>query len=163
MLKISICPAVVEDAAAIAALNESCLGKSFPVSSVQAQLKTILRRTDEKLLVAVYRGQPIGYIHARDDLSTYRAPRKMILALAVDKEYRRHGVGTALMDAVAAWAKETRCEAIGVTVGSSKAAQSFFTAYGCEERLNRKPFYKSIVDPKSTILERLENSYGKKE
>lgn len=162
MLKISICPAVVEDAEAIAALNESCFGKVYPVASVQAQLKTILRRADEKLLVAVYRGCMIGYIHARDDLATYRAPRKAILAVAVDKEYRRQGVGTQLLDAIVAWANEERCEAIGMMVGGSKAAQGFFASYGCEERLNRKPYYKSVAGPKSPILERLENSYGEK-
>ena len=138
MLKVSICPAVYEDAEAIAQLNESCFGRSFPVASVQKQLKTVILRADEKLLVAVYRGRMIGYIHARDDLRTYRAPRKAVLALAVEKEHRRRGVGRALLNAVEQWAREDGCEAVTAYVGGSKAAQSFFGACGCAEHLNRK-------------------------
>ncbi len=162
MLKVSICPAVYEDAEAIAQLNESCFGRPFPVPSVQKQLKTILLRGDEKLLVAVYRGRMIGYVHARDDLRTYRAPRKAVLALAVEKEHRRKGVGRALMEAVEQWARRDGCEALTAYVGGSKAAQSFLTACGCEEHLNRKQFEKSLAEPRSPFLERLEK-HGKKD
>lgn len=163
MLKVSICPAVAEDAPAIAQLNESCFGQSYPVASVQQQIKKLILCPNEKLLVAVYRGRMIAYIHARDDIRTYRAPRKAILAVAVDKEYRRQGVATALFEAIVEWAKEDRCDAISAAVGGSRAAQSFFAACGCEERLNRKQYYKSVAEPRSPILERLEKSYGKKE
>ncbi len=163
MLKCSVCPVVVEDAAAIAQLNESCFGRHLPVQAVEAQLKTLVISRENKLFGAVYRGQLIGYIHARSDISTYRTPRKVIVALAVAKEYRRQGVATLLMDAIAKWAKDEKCETLGAMVGGSKAAQSFFSAYGCEERLNRKQYIKSMVDPKSPIMERLENDYGKKE
>ncbi len=163
MLKISICPVVVEDAAAIAQLNESCFGRPVSTAVVEAQLKALVLSRENKLYGAVYRGQLIGYIHARNDVCTYRAPRKTVVALAVAKEYRRQGIATMLMDAVTKWASAERCEAVGVMVGGSKAAQSFFAAYGCEERLNRKQYLKSIVEPKSPIMERLENNYGKKD
>lgn len=163
MLKISICPAVVEDAEAIATLNESCFGQSFPVSSVQAQLKKIiLQSSDEKLLVAVYHGRMIAYIHARTDIRTYRAPRKTVLSIAVEKEYRRQGVAKALFEAIADWAKKDGCDAVTAYVGGSKAAQSFFAACDCEERLNRRQYFKSVVEPRSPIIERLEK-HGKKE
>ncbi len=161
MLKVSICPAVVEDAEAIAQLNESCLGQKTPVAAVERMLKMIIPRADEKLFVAVYHGRMIGYIHARDDLRTYRAPQKAVLTVAVDKDYRRKGVGTALFEAVAAWGKQTRCEAVTASVGSSKAAQSFFAACGFTERLNHKPYFKSLEEPRSPIIERLEQN-GKK-
>ena len=161
MLKISICPAVAEDAEMIAHLNESCLGLSTPVAAVERMLKIILSRADEKLFVAVYRGKMIGYIHAADDLRTYRAPQKTVLTVAVEKEYRRQGVGTALFEAVAAWGKQTRCEAVTASVGGSKAAQSFFVACGFEEQLNRKPYFKSLAEPRSPFVERLEQN-GKK-
>lgn len=162
MLKVSICPAVYEDAEAIAQLNESCLGRPSPVAAVQKQLKTLILRSDEKLLVAVYRGRMIGYIHARDDLRTYRAPRKAVVALAVEKDYRRKGVGRALLNAVEQWAKQDGSEAVTAYVGGSKAAQSFFAACGCEEHLNRKQYEKSVEEPRSAILERLEK-HGKKD
>ena len=162
MLKISICPAVAEDAQAIAELNEACFGQSFPVASVQAQLKKIIPHPDERLLVAVYRGRMIAYIHARHDVRTYRAPRKTVLAVAVEKDYRRQGVAKALFESIAQWAKEDGCDAVNAFVGGSKAAQSFFAACGCEERLNRKEYFKSVVEPRSPIMERLEK-YGKKD
>lgn len=162
MLKVSICPAVAEDAEAIAQLNEACFGQHYPVSSVRRQLETLILRPDEQLLVAVYRGQVIGYIHARDDLRTYRAPRKAVLSVAVAKAHRRQGVATALFDAVEQWAKRSRCEAVSAAVGGSRAAQSFFAAVGCEEGLNRKQYYKSVEDKASVTKERLEN-HGQKE
>ncbi len=157
MLKISICPAVAEDAAAIAALNQTCLGQTAPVSLVEKQLRTMILRREEKLLVAVYRGKMIAYIHARDDLRTYRAPQKVILAVAVDREYRHQGVATALFEAIVEWAQKDGCEAVTAAVGGSHAAQGFFAACGCEERLNRKQYYKSVVKPRFPTLERLEN------
>ena len=163
MLKISVCPIVVEDAAAIAALNESCFGRPVPTAVVEAQLKSLVISRENKLYGAVYRGQLIGYVHARNDVCTYRAPRKTVVALAVAKEYRRQGVATMLMDAVTKWAKAERSEAIAAMVSGSKAAQSFFSAYGCEERLNRKQYVKTVAEPKSPIVERLENNYGKKD
>ena len=158
MLKVSICPAVPEDAQAIAELNESCFGQSAPVSTVEKQLRTLILRTDEKLLVAVYRGRMIAYIHARDDLRTYRTPRKTILSLAVEKSCRRQGVGRALCEAIEQWAKQSGCDAVTASVGSSKAAQSFFASIGCEERLNRKQYFKSVVEPRSMFMERLEKN-----
>lgn len=162
MLKVSICPAVPEDAEAIAVLNENAFGRSFPVMQVRRQIETLVVRGEERVLVAVYRGKMIGYIHARDDRRTYRAPRKEIVAVAVDKDYRRQGVGKALFEAIADWAKKDGCEAVDVAVGGSKAAQCFFAACGCEERLNRKQFIKSLEIPKSPFIERLED-HGKKE
>lgn len=162
MIKVSICPAVYEDAEAIAQLNESCFGRLYPVASVQKQLKTLILRTDEKLFVAVYRGRMIGYVHARDDLRTYRAPHKSVLALAVDKDYRRKGVGRALLEAVEQWARQDGCEAVTAYVGGSKAAQSFFAACGCQEHLNRKQYEKTVAESRSPFLERLEN-HGKKD
>ncbi len=161
-MKLSICPAVGEDAQAIAELNEVCFGYSYPVSSVRRQIAAILDSHDERLLVAVYRGTMIGYIHVRTDRRTYRDPQKLILAVAVQKEYRRKGVATALFQAVAEQAKQESCEAVTAAVGGSRVAQAFFAAVGCEERLNRKQYIKSLREPKSPIVERLEQ-HGKKE
>ena len=162
MLKISICPAVEEDAAAIARLNELCFGQSFPESSVRKQLTSLIRRREETLLVAVYRGQMIGYIHARDDLRTYRAPHKTVLALAVDKDFRRQGVGRQLYEAVVNRAEREGCAAVSTQVGGSKAAQSFFGAMGLKERLNRKQYIYEFEDKYAYIKERLESN-GKKD
>lgn len=162
MLKISICPAVEEDAAVIARLNEMCFGQAFPEHLVRRQLATLIRRREETLLVAVYRGQMIGYIHARDDLRTYRAPHKTVLALAVDKDFRRQGVGRQLYEAVVKRAEAEGCAAVSTQVGGSKAAQSFFAAMNLKERLNRRQYIYEFEDKYAYIKERLESN-GKKD
>lgn len=144
MMKLSVCPAVTEDAEAIGRLNETCFGQAHPVEFVRQQIKAILDSADERLLVAVYRGAMLGYIHARIDRRTYRAPRVTVLSVAVDKDYRRKRVATALFEAVAVWASQCSCDAVTASVGGSRAAQSFFLSVGCEERLNRKQYFKLL-------------------
>ncbi len=162
MLKVSICPAVVEDAETIAQLNESCFGQSSSPAAVERMLKMILPRSSEKILVAVYHGKMIGYIHARDDLRTYRSPHKMILALAVEKEFRRKGVATALYNAIVAWGEQSGAVAITASINTSRAAQGFFASCEFEERLQHKQYFKSLEKPRSPIIERLEQ-HGKKD
>ncbi len=161
-MMLSVCPAVPEDAAEIARLNEMCFGRTFPVSAVARSITTIIESRDERLLVAVHRGSMIGYIHMRTDRRTYRAAQKQILAIAVDKEFRRKGVATALFRAAEELAVQDSCESVTAHVGGSHAAQAFFAALQCEEHLNRKQFSKSVIKPKSPIIERLERN-GKKE
>ena len=144
MLNFSVCPCVAEDAAAIAALNETCFGLPCAVHEVARQIRAILNCADERLLVAVYRGTMLGYIHLRVDRRTYRAPRLAVVAVAVDKEYRRKGVAKTLFKAAQDMAEQLSCEAVIASVGGSRAAQSFFLAVGCEERLNRKQYFKKL-------------------
>ncbi len=149
MLKISVCPAVAEDAEIIARLNEESFGQTTAVPVVRAQIRSILESKDERLLVAVYHGTMIGYIHTRIDRRTYRAPRELVLCVAVDKEYRRKGVASALFRYVEEQALSGKAEAMSAAVGGSRAAQSFFAAVGCEERLNRKQYNKFLGDTSS--------------
>ena len=161
-MNFSVCPAVPEDAQAIADLNESCFGHSCSRSTVERLLSAVLDIRDERVLVAVYRGTMIGYVHVRTDRRTYRAPHKQIVSIAVDKNHRRKGVATALFRAVEELAAEDGCKAITAMVGGSHAAQAFFAAVQCEEQLNQKPYYKSMLQPKSPFIERLEQ-HGKKD
>lgn len=144
MLSFSICPCVAEDASAIAALNDMCFGLPCAVSEVVRQIRSIIDCADERLFVAVYRGNMLGYIHLRVDRRTYRAPRLAIVSLAVDKDYRRKGVAKALFMTAQDMATQFSCDAVTASVGGSRAAQSFFLAVGCEEQLNRKQFFKKL-------------------
>ena len=144
MFHFSVCPCVAEDAAAIALLNETCFGLPCAVNEVGRQICSIIECADERLYVAVYRGTMLGYIHLRVDRRTYRAPRMAIVSLAVDKEHRRKGVAKALFAAAQEAAVQCSCEAVTASVGGSRAAQSFFLAVGCEERLNRKQYFKKL-------------------
>ncbi len=144
MMNFSVCPCVAEDAEAIAVLNETCFGLPCAVNEVARQIRSILECADERLLVAVYRGTMLGYIHLRVDRRTYRAPRLAVVSVVVGKEYRRKGVAKALFMAAQDIATQLSCEAVTASVGGSRAAQSFFLAVGCEERLNRKQYFKKL-------------------
>ena len=144
MLNFSVCPCVVEDAQAISLLNENCFGLPCAVHEVARQIRSIIECTDERLFVAVYRGTMLGYIHLRVDRRTYRAPQLAVVSLAVHKEYRRNGVAKALFSAAQDVAVQLSCDAVTVSVGGSRAAQSFFLAVGCEERLNQKQYFKKL-------------------
>ncbi|MBQ9414499.1 MAG: GNAT family N-acetyltransferase [Clostridia bacterium] len=143
MIKPSVCPAVAEDAERIALLNETCLGKAYPLGRAQRQLKQLLLDPSQKVLVAVYHGQMIGYIHASDVLTTYQEPSKIIHSIVVDKEFRRQGVGRALLHAVELWAASDGCKTVTAAVAGNKAAQTFFVACGSEGKTSAKWFVKS--------------------
>ncbi len=143
MLKVSVCPAVAEDAAAIAALNQSCFGAAYPQQKVANELRRILGLSGERVWVAVYRGEPVGYVHASSSFRTYRAERKSVRTLAVAKEYRRMGVGTALWQAVEAWAKAEGAEAVTAELNSHAGAQ-FCLALGCTETAGVHRFVRGL-------------------
>lgn len=145
MLKLSICPAVSEDADAIAALNESCFGIRFPAEKVKKQLARLILLPTERVFVAVYRGRLIGFAHASSVWRTDCAPYKEIRAIAVEKEYRRKGVGRALWQAVEEWATEEHCETVVAVVGGSRSAQAFCAACGCDEQQGKKQYMKTVA------------------
>ncbi len=144
MLKISVCPAVPEDATAIAAFNESCFGAAYPETKVRRELERLISLPGERVLVAVYRGEPVGYVHASSSYSTYRAPRKMVRTLAVDREFRRKGVGTALWRAVEAWASEDGCDTVTACTRSTAGAQ-FCLHCGCAGQPSRHCFARTLT------------------
>jgi GNAT superfamily N-acetyltransferase len=85
---------------------------------------------DQRLLVAMYDGVVAGGVHLRVSTVT---PFNLDLALQVMSpyvfpEYRRHGVGHALMDAAATWAEERGAGHIVTAVSSSSRDANRFMA-----------------------------------
>jgi ribosomal protein S18 acetylase RimI-like enzyme len=68
--------------------------------------------------------------------------RAHVEALVVDEQHRRAGIGTALMNAAAAWARERGAEEVVLTVWAGNlAAEAFYDrlGYGVVSRALSKP------------------------
>jgi ribosomal protein S18 acetylase RimI-like enzyme len=68
--------------------------------------------------------------------------RAHVEAIVVDEHHRRAGIGTALMNAAAAWARERGAEEIVLTVWAGNAAAEAFylrLGYGVVSRALCKP------------------------
>ncbi len=84
----------------------------------------------QRFLVAEYDGALAGSVHLRLAPLTPFDPAPMVHALAprVFPEYRRHGVGHALMEAAVSWAEESRAEALSAAVVSGSRDTNRFLA-----------------------------------
>lgn len=100
-------PCRIDDAGAIYELNKNSLGYHYPPENTRQKICRALKNRSTFITVAVCGDHVIGYIHAVDYDVLYAPPMKDILALAVNEEYRRFGVGRALLQAVENWAMES--------------------------------------------------------
>ena len=108
MEKVEIRPARLSDAEAIARLCSDDLGYACTASFVRRKLAAALENPCARVFVAEAGGAVAGYIHAADYDVLYFDTMKNVLGLAVSADYRRQGIGTALLGAVEAWARETK-------------------------------------------------------
>src|SRR5262245_25977673 len=100
------------------------------VADMVTVIETAATDPDQRLLVAMYDGHVAGGVHLR--LSTV-TPFNLDLALQVMSpyvfpEYRRHGVGHALMDAAVAWAEERGAGHVATAVSSTARDSNRFMA-----------------------------------
>ncbi len=124
-------PCRTDDAGAIYELNKSSLGYHYPLENTRQKIGQALKSRTTFITVAVCGDYVIGYIHAADYNALYAPPMKDILALAVSKEYRRFGVGRALLQAVEAWAMESGAAGIRLVSCSSRTeAHEFYKKCG---------------------------------
>ena len=75
----------------------------------------------------------LGFIHANNHEPIYAPPMKDIVAIAVNPEFRHHGLGRRLILAVEDWARETGAK--GVRANSDirqKNALAFYKSMGYE-------------------------------
>jgi ribosomal protein S18 acetylase RimI-like enzyme len=84
-----------------------------------------IQRDPDLFLVADYQEEIIGVV-----MGGYDGRRGMIYHLAVDKEYRQVGVGTALMEAVEERLREKGCLRSYLMVRKDNAATQFYEKNG---------------------------------
>ena len=144
-LPLSVRPAGISDAAAIAALCSESMGYPAPEQEVRGRLQALLQDGAQCILVAEAGGETIGYIHACDYQVLYAPAMKNILGLAVSPAFRRRGAASALLAAVEDWARQTGAEAIRLVSGESRTgAHAFYRSQGYTGEKRQLNFKKPV-------------------
>lgn len=141
---ITIRRATPDDAEAISRLNCEQMGYGFPVEATRQKLEVLCKSQHVLLLVAVVLETVIGCVHANDYELVYAPPMKNIMGLAVDKAYRRQGIGRRLLQAVESWARETGAAGVRLVSGRERTqAHAFYESCGyLNQKLQRN--YKKL-------------------
>lgn len=144
-MKFTIRECSVFDFEALHLINRDELGYDYSINLTKAKLQKILNSGSDKIFVAVAGGSVVGYVHTADYDVIYADHFKNIMGIAVCKEYRKHGIGKALLNEVENWAKATDAVGIRLCSGSlRKEAHLFYKHCGyvkTKEQLNFKKLF----------------------
>lgn len=144
--KIYIRKAVISDARDICFLNSSSLGYDYDLAKTEAKLKKIISDGSQAVFVADICNKVVGYIHIADYDVIYADNYKNILGIAVDNNYKRQGIGTALLTAAEKWAEENGAVGVRLVSGCERVdAHKFYIALGYSDKKLQKNFKKDIV------------------
>ncbi len=133
-----------KDAVAICNISSNDLGYACEEKFVLQRI-TALDSNREVVFVAEIDGAVAGYVHAEVYNLLYYESMVNILGLAVASDYRRKGVGKALMTRAEEWAKEKGIREIRLNSGGSrKEAHEFYRAVGFGDEKTQIRFVKSI-------------------
>lgn len=145
MLDFSVRKAVTEDAYSIYLLSKSALGYDYPPIETANKLKSVLADSTQAVFVACTEEQVIGYIHLANYDVLYAPNYQNIMGLAVDKEFRRCGVGSALLSEAEKWAQSRNACGIRLCSGAARlGAHAFYKQMGYTETKIQKNFKKEF-------------------
>ncbi len=137
--------ATIQDVDAIYLLNKNALGYEYPLNKTKDRLTKILSLSTDKIFVAQVNQQVVGYLHGSGYECSYADSLKNILALAVDENFRRMGVGEKLISAVETWAKADGSAGVRLVSGFNREnAHKFYLQCGYAHRKDQKNFIKII-------------------
>jgi len=123
----------MRDVPALFRLNRIAMGYDYPQDKTAKQLEKLLKSGRDKILVAELDGQVVGYLHLVDYDLLYAGPMKNIMGIAVDPEFRRRGIGKALLEAGEDWARTDGAEGIRLVSGENRVgAHAFYRTLGYE-------------------------------
>lgn len=153
---VSLRTAVIGDAAFLATLWESMLRRADRqdrIADLEIIIKSASESAEDRLLVAEYDGSPAGAVYLRaTTLSPLNLePAVQTLAPLVLPEYRRHGVGRALMDAAVSFAEEIGASHVATAALAASRDGNRFMA-----RLGLGPQATLRVAPTQLVRARLE-------
>ena len=96
--------AIESDVNAIWQLNCDEMGYQYSLDDTVQNIARLLSSNADKIFVAVSDGLVVGYVHANDYDLIYAPHMKNIMGIAVSSEYKRQGIGRALLQEVEHWA-----------------------------------------------------------
>lgn len=138
----SIREAISSDATAIWQLNCDEMGYQYSLADTRQNIIKLLSSNSSRIYVAVSNNTIVGYVHANDYDLTYAPHMKNIMGIAVSHDYKRKGIGRALLQQVEHWARETGAVGIRLVSGASRTeAHAFYHRCGFEgnkEQINLK-------------------------
>ena len=121
------------------------MGYFYPAEQTTNRLSTILNDSTNAVFVAVNGGEVIGYIHGAVYNVLYADPMVNVLGIAVCEQYRRMGVGRALLDALENWALENGISSMRLTSGAERtSAHEFYKKCGYVLKKSQLNFKKNI-------------------
>lgn len=141
--------AVIDDCESLAKLSFEDMGYYQTAEHTRHQFERIMKTGRDVIFVAVCpkdgKDDIAGYIHAADYDLLYTGHMKNILGLAVSSDFRRIGIGSALIKAVEDWAKADNADGIRLVSGESRtAAHEFYRKQGftsSKKQLNFKKMF----------------------
>ena len=98
--------AVISDAKDIYYINKTSLGYDYDLEKQKGKIEAVLNDSTQVIFVAETNNKVVGYIHLVNYDVIYADNFKNCLGLAVDNDYKRNGIGSALLNQAEIWAKE---------------------------------------------------------
>ncbi|MDR2833157.1 MAG: GNAT family N-acetyltransferase [Streptococcaceae bacterium] len=137
--------ATLQDAKQIQIIHETSLGYPFSLEATQNQLKAVLDKGEDIVLVAEMDGKVVGIIHAQYYLAIYHEEVFNVLGLAVANECHGKGVGKALMSELEKQVIAKGVKGIRLNSGEKrKEAHLFYESIGFTKEKYQAKFIKEL-------------------
>lgn len=144
-IEFNIRNAEISDAEDIYYINKSSLGYDYDLDKQRENLKAVLNDKTQVIFVADIGDKVVGYIHLTSYDVIYTDTYKNCLGLAVDNDYKRMGVGSALLKQGEKWAKENGAVGIRLCSGIEREnAHKFYLSQGYIENKLQKNLKKIL-------------------
>ena len=135
----------IEDVNAIWNLNNIEMGYEYSIENTKDKLERLLKSDKDKIFVATVQNTAVGYVHANDYDVIYAPHMKNIMGIAVSGEYKKYGIGKAMLEEVEKWAKETGAFGVRLVSGSTRiGAHEFYRRCGYvgdKQQINFKKYF----------------------
>lgn len=90
----------ISDVKAIYELNVREMGYDYPEDKTEEKIERLLKSDKDKIFVALIDNIVVGYVHANDHDLVYAPHMKNIMGIAVSSNFRKIGIGRALLSAI---------------------------------------------------------------
>lgn len=125
-MNITIRKCMISDAADIREISKNALGFEYPAEEFEANIRKLMGKSSNVILVAENNGKFVGFAHACDFDVIYGPHLKVLRAIAVVEKYRRYGAAKKLLAAIEDWARSTGAQGIRIYGGTERSAANAF-------------------------------------
>lgn len=138
-VNLTIRRAVISDAEYIYYINKTSLGYDYDYKKQKSKIESVLDDCTQVIFVADIDIKVVGYIHLVNYDVIYADNYKNCLGLAIDNDYKRKGIGSALLKQGEMWAKENGAVGIRLCSGIEREnAHKFYLSQGYVENKLQK-------------------------